>query len=77
MPEKLQPYKPRKVKGLYLRGRIWWITFTGPDGKRHYQSTGTTSKTEAEKILYQTKAKVNTGKTPSILDKEAERHDRL
>ena len=67
MSENLQPYKPRKVKGLYLRGRIWWITFTGPDGKRHYQSTGTTSKTEAEKILYQTKAEVNAHKTPSIL----------
>ncbi|RMG00879.1 MAG: site-specific integrase [Nitrospirae bacterium] len=67
MSENLQPYKSRKVKGLYLRGRIWWITFTGPDGKRYYQSTGTTSKTEAEKILYQTKAEVNAHKTPSIL----------
>jgi len=67
MTEHLQPYRPRKVKGLYLRGRIWWITFTGPDGKRHYQSTGTTSKTEAEKILYQTKAEINAHKTPSIL----------
>src|SRR2546426_106380 len=27
-----------KTKGLYKRGNIWWIRYTGPDGKKRFES---------------------------------------
>ena len=40
-----------KAKGLYRRGRVWWIRYGGPDGRIRFESTETTSLKEAEYIL--------------------------
>jgi hypothetical protein len=40
-----------KSKGLYLRNNVWWMTFKGADGKQHWESSKTTSKTEAQTLL--------------------------
>lgn len=42
---------PRRTKGLYKRGRIWWLTYQGPDGKQHFESSGSTLKADAEYLL--------------------------
>jgi len=40
-----------KAKGLYRRGKIWWIRYARPDGRIRCESTETTSLKEAEYIL--------------------------
>lgn len=39
----------RIPKGLYLRGRIWWLAITSSTGKRHFLSLGTRKLAEAIK----------------------------
>jgi integrase len=39
-----------KVKGLFLRNKIWWMSFV-VDGQRYRESTGTPNKRLAESIL--------------------------
>lgn len=53
-----------KHRGLYKRGRIWWIAYAGPDGRIRRQSTGKTDMREAEKKLVQCKNEVQDGKDP-------------
>ena len=36
---------------LYQRGRVWWISYQGPDGKRHAESTGDERKGVAVRML--------------------------
>jgi len=39
--------KTRKTKGIYRRGKVYWITFMGLDGKQKYESTGSDLKADA------------------------------
>lgn len=43
--------KTRHTKGVYRRGKIWWITYRGLDGQQHFESTGSTLKADAEYLL--------------------------
>lgn len=46
--------KHRRAKGsgsAYQQGRIWWIQYRGPDGKRQSESTGSVRKGDAERLL--------------------------
>ncbi len=56
--------KVRKTKGIYRRGRVYWITFMGLDGKQKYESTGSDLKADAELILAQRRIDVDQGKEP-------------
>ncbi len=38
------------ARGIYKRGGIWWIRYTGPDGKRRFEPAGDTFKA-AESLL--------------------------
>ncbi len=38
----------RRTKGLYRRGRIYWMCHKDSHGKMHRESTGMTSQKEAE-----------------------------
>jgi integrase len=56
--------KIRKTKGIYRRGRVYWITYMGLDGKQKYESTGSDLKADAELILAQRRVDVDQGKEP-------------
>jgi hypothetical protein len=46
--------KRRRVAGdgsTYLRGRIWWISYKGPDGRRIQESSHSTRKGDAVRLL--------------------------
>ena len=53
-----------KAKGLYRRGKIWWIRYAGPDGRIRYESTKTSSLKEAEYILACRRKEVREGELP-------------
>jgi len=56
--------KFRKTKGIYRRGRVYWITFMGLDGKQKYESTGSDLKADAELLLAQRRVDIDLGKEP-------------
>jgi integrase len=56
--------KIRKTKGIYRRGRIYWVTYMGLDGKQKYESTGSDLKADAELVLAQRRLDVDQGKEP-------------
>lgn len=37
---------------LHRRGKVWWVRFTAPNGKRVRQSTGTTNRLKAQEYYY-------------------------
>jgi integrase len=53
-----------KIKGIYKRGSIYWVRYTGCDGKKCYESSKSDSVRIAEKLLIQRKNDVMEGKTP-------------
>ncbi len=55
-----------KARGIYKRGRIWWIRYAGPDGKMVYESSGSTRFKDAEALLHKRKAEVREGRLPEI-----------
>lgn len=67
MPEEKKTYRERKIKGLYKRGKIWWITYTGPDSIRRFESTKTISKDEAEYILACRRKEIKEGIIPELI----------
>lgn len=42
--------------GLFKRGEVWWIRFTGPDGQRVRKSSGTVDKRAAQELHDRLKA---------------------
>ena len=58
------PRPPKKVRGLYRRGRYWWIDYTDSTGKRHFESTRTTLKSEALALLEKRRVETRAGKIP-------------
>ena len=53
-----------KTKGIYKRGSIYWIRYTGGDGSKRFESSKSHSIKTAEKLLIQRKNDVMEGKTP-------------
>lgn len=46
---------------LYRRGTTWWIRYS-VDGKRYRESTGSTSRRKAEKLLGRRQAELGLGR---------------
>ncbi len=44
-----------KTKGIYKRGNVWWIRYTGGDGKKRFESSRSALFKVAEKLLIQRK----------------------
>ena len=59
------------AKGIYKRGRIWWIRYTGCDGKKRFESSKSTSFKIAENLLIHRKKEVMEGGNP---DKRIKNH---
>lgn len=62
-----------KTKGLYKRGNIWWIRYTGPDGKKRFESSMSGSQKDAEALLIHRKNDVLQGKDP-LAEKKIKEH---
>jgi len=62
--------KIRKTKGIYRRGRVYWITYMGLDGKQKYESTGSDLKADAELLLAQRRVDIDQGKEPVTLRRD-------
>lgn len=58
-----------KAKGIFKRGRIYWITYTGVDGRQKWESTGSTLKADAEYLLACRKKAVAEGTAPAVTSK--------
>ncbi len=52
------------MRGLYKRGKTWWIRYAGPDGRMRYESTGSGSLKKARNKLLERKREVEQGKDP-------------
>jgi integrase len=55
---------------LYRRGKIWWIGYV-ENGRQHCESSGTTNKRLAQKILNLRLAQIIEGRFPSLLKSHA------
>ena len=58
--------KRGKVKGLYQRGKVWWMVYQDLFGKMHFESTKTSSKREAEYLLACRRKEIREGKIPQV-----------
>jgi integrase len=54
------------ARGIYKRGKIFWIRYAGLDGKIIYESTHSTKFKDAEALLIARKQAVKEGKHPEI-----------
>ena len=55
------------TKGIYKRGNVWWIRFTGPDDKTKFESSRSHRKRDAEALLAQRKNEVHEGRYLNFL----------
>ncbi len=53
-------------KGTYKRGRIWWITYQGLDGKQKFESSTSSLKADAQYLLACRRKEIAEGKEPLI-----------
>lgn len=53
-----------KAKGIYKRGRMWWIRYAGPDGRIRFESSQSTSFKDALGVLIKRKKEVMEGNSP-------------
>jgi len=59
--------KRKYPKGIYPRGNIMWIRYSGLDGKTIYESSGSDKLKVAEALLHKRKADIQAGKQPEIV----------
>ena len=52
--------------GIYKRGGVWWIRYTGLDGKQKRESSGSKKFSEAELLLVKRKQAVGKGEEPEV-----------
>ncbi|OGW36954.1 MAG: hypothetical protein A2Y97_10135 [Nitrospirae bacterium RBG_13_39_12] len=52
--------------GIYKRGKVWWIRYTGLDGKQKREATGSDSFKDAEIKLADRKNAIGKGEEPEI-----------
>ena len=51
-------------QGLYKRGSVWWIRYTGPDGRQRFETSRSTSRKDADTLLILRKKQVMEGINP-------------
>jgi len=63
--------KAKNSKGIYRRGKIWWITYQGLDGKQHFESSGSNLKADAEYLLACRRKSIAEGTSPPVTGRRA------
>ncbi len=59
--------KKKYPKGIYQRGKVFWLRYAGLDGKMIFEAAGTDKLKEAEIKLHKRKAEIASGKQPEII----------
>ena len=54
------------AKGVYKRGRVYWVRYAGLDGRTVYESSGSTKQKDAETLYRQRKQSIDEGKQPEV-----------
>ena len=54
----------KNSKGIYLRGKTWWITYAGADGKQKFESSGSRLKADAKYLLTKRHKEIAEGLSP-------------
>jgi hypothetical protein len=74
MLKKKKERRERKsmAKGIYKRGKTYWIRYAGLDGKIVYESSGSEKFDDAKTILIDRKKAIRDGKQPEV--KKMENH---
>lgn len=54
------------AKGIYKRGKIYWIRYAGLDGKTVFESSGSTRFDDAQSLYISRKKSIDDGKQPEI-----------
>lgn len=62
--------KPRGSGRIFLRGRIWWIEYYDGDGRQRRETSKSTRKEDARKLLERRRAAVVTGRRVAGADAE-------
>lgn len=57
--------RTRTTKGIYRRGKIYWITYQGLDGKQHFESSRSSLKADAEYLLACRRKEIAEGTPPA------------
>ncbi len=57
------------AKGIYKRGKVFWIRYAGLDGKIRFESTHSNKYREAEALLIQRRQSIKEGKQPEPVKK--------
>ena len=65
--------RAKNSKGIYRRGRVWWITYQGLDGKQHFESSGSALKADAEYLLACRKKAIAEGTAPPITSRRVQK----
>ncbi|MGR3219492.1 MAG: tyrosine-type recombinase/integrase [Candidatus Anammoxibacter sp.] len=55
-----------KTKGVYKRGKVWWLCYQDQFGIMHFESSNSHSKKEAEDLLVCRRNEVLEGKVPEV-----------
>lgn len=63
--------KAKNSKGIYRRGKTWWLTYKGLDGKQQFESSGSSLKADAEYLLACHRKAIAEGTTPLISSRRA------
>ena len=53
-----------KIRGVFKRGRVWWIRYAGLDGRTHCESSRSEKQSTAAELYRQRKAAVDEGREP-------------
>lgn len=63
-----------RMRGIYKRGRIYWIRYAGGDGRMRFESSGSDKLRDAEFLLLKRKQEVREGKMPEVENKRIGNH---
>ncbi|MGD0275803.1 MAG: site-specific integrase [Syntrophales bacterium] len=59
--------KGKYPKGIYMRGKVFWLRYAGLDGNTVFESSGSDKLKVAEALLHKRKADIQVGKQPEII----------
>jgi integrase len=63
--------RAKNSRGIYRRGKIWWITYQGLDGKQHFESSRSALKADAEYLLACRRKAIAEGTAPPAKGRRA------
>lgn len=63
--------RAKNSKGLYRRGKVWWLNYQGLDGAQKFESSGSALKADAEYLLACRRKEIAEGTAPPVTGRRA------